>query len=165
MNEARLPFTMNARVSYGDPPPEPFSDQLPPGWIRIPVSFQVTLPAEVMEQARQGGSSAGSGDGPGPSVSIVPHSLRLGAGAHPDDGQTSQDLEALLRTMQDEPSSPGLPQVGQANARPVSIEALNSLGLGAAFGQQSGNRPVNLASFNKSGARSASTPPDTGDPA
>ena len=54
MDEARLPFTMNATVSYGTLSPEPLPDQLLPGWVRIPVSFQVMLPAEVIEGARQG---------------------------------------------------------------------------------------------------------------
>ena len=74
-DEARLPFTMNATVSYGASPPEPLPDRLPPGWVRIPVSFQVMLPAEVMEGARQDSPSAGSGHGPGTPVLIVPHSL------------------------------------------------------------------------------------------
>ena len=59
-----------------------------------------------MEHARQGGPSVGSGHGPGASVSIVPHSLRLGAGAHPDDGRTWKDFDALLRGVHDDPASP-----------------------------------------------------------
>ncbi len=69
---------MNAIVTYGDPPPrDPLPEPLPPGWVCIPVSFQVMLPAEFMEQATHGGSSAASA---GTSASIVPHSLRLGTG-------------------------------------------------------------------------------------
>ncbi len=113
MNEARLPFTMKATVTYGDSPPEPLPDQLPPGWVRIPVSFQVTLPAWVMEHARQGGPSAGSDHGSRPSVSIVPHSLRLGTGGHLAGGRTWQDFDALLRGLQDDPSSPASAQVSQ----------------------------------------------------
>ena len=97
MDKARLPFTMKATVTYTDAPPELLPDRLPPGWVRIPVSFQVMLPAEVMEGARHGGPSTGSGHGPGASVSIVPHSLRLGAGGHPAGGRTWQDFDALLR--------------------------------------------------------------------
>ncbi len=104
---------MKATVTYGGAPPEPLPDQLPPGWVRIPVSFQATLPAEVMEHTRQGGPSVGSGHGPGASVSIVPHSLRLGAGAHPDDGRTWKDFDALLRGLHDDPSSPASTQVSQ----------------------------------------------------
>ncbi|MGI4746626.1 MAG: polymorphic toxin type 50 domain-containing protein [Janthinobacterium lividum] len=113
MNEVRLPFTMKATVTYGGAPPEPLPDQLPPGWVRIPVSFQVTLPAEVMEHARQGGSSAGSGHGPGASVSIVPHSLRLETGGHPAGGPIWKDFDALLRGLQDDPASPASAQVSQ----------------------------------------------------
>ena len=143
MDEARLPFTMNATVSYGTSPPEPLPDRLPPGWVRIPVSFQVMLPAEVMEGARQGGaSSAGSGHGPGTPMSIVPHSLRLGAGTHPNDGRTWQDFDALLQDLQDEPLPPATARASRDDARPISAGALNSLGLDAASGQQSGTRPI-----------------------
>ena len=48
LDDARLAFTMNATVSYGTSPPEPLPNQLPPEWVRIPASFQVMLPAEVM---------------------------------------------------------------------------------------------------------------------
>ncbi len=113
MNEARLPFTMKATVTYGGAPREPLPDQLPPGWVRIPVSFQVTLPAEAMKHASQGGSAAGSGHGPGASVSIVPHSLRVGAGGHPAGGRTWKDFDALLTELQDDPSSPASAQVSQ----------------------------------------------------
>ena len=165
LNEARLPFTMNAAVSYGASPPKPLPDQLPPGWVRIPVSFQIMLPAEVMEGARRGGaSSAGSGHGPGTSVSIVPHSLRLGAGTHSDDGRTWQDLDALLQDLQDEPLPPAAAQASRDDARPISVGALNSLGLHAAFGQQSGTRPVNPVSFGTFKVSSALTPPDAGNP-
>ena len=113
MNEARLPFTMKATVTYGGAPREPLPAQLLPGWVRIPVSFQVTLPAEAMEHARQGGSSAGSGHGPVASVSIVPHSLRVGAGGHPVGGRTWKDFDALLTELQDDPASPASAQVSQ----------------------------------------------------
>lgn len=113
MNEARLPFTMKATVTRGGAPPEPLPDQLPPGWVRIPVSFQVTLPAEAMEHTRQGGPSVGSGHGLGASVSIVPHSLRLDTGGHPAGGRTWKDFDALLRGLQDDPASPASAQVSQ----------------------------------------------------
>ncbi len=113
MDKARLPFTMKATVTYTDAPPEPLPDRLLPGWVRIPVSFQVMLPAEVMEGARQGSPSAGSDHGSGTPVSIVPHSLRLGAGAHPDDGRTWQDFDALLRGLHDDPPSLAPAQVSQ----------------------------------------------------
>ncbi|MGI4745973.1 MAG: polymorphic toxin type 50 domain-containing protein [Janthinobacterium lividum] len=89
---------MKATVTYGDAPPEPLPDQLRSGWMRIPVSFQVTLPAEVMEHTRQGGSSVGSGHGSGASVSIVPHSLRLGTGRHPAGGAGATVNAAMTPT-------------------------------------------------------------------
>ncbi len=164
MDVARLPFTMNATVSYGDAPPEPLPDRLPPGWVRIPVSFQVMLPAEVMEGARQGAPSAASGHGPGTSVSIVPHSLRLGAGAHPDDGRTWQDFDALFQDLQADPSALGTTRTSRNDARPISTEALNSLGLDAALGQRSGTWPVDPVGFSSFEDPSAPTPSDAGNP-
>ena len=149
MNEARLPFTMKATVTYGGALPEPLPDQLPPGWVRIPVSFQVTLPAEAMEHARQGGSSAGSGDGPGPSVSIVPHSLRLGAGAGLRGGRSWKDLGALVEALQDDPSllgpmgadkgEPG-PQPPAPGACSAETSVARSVPIAAACGPRSAGR-------------------------
>ena len=156
---------MNAKVSYGTSPPELLPDRLPPGWVRLPVSFQVMLPAEVMEGARQvGASSAGSGHGPGTSVSIMPHSLRLGAGTHADDGRTWQDFDALLQDLQDEPLPPAAAQASRDDARPISVGALNSLGLDAPFGQQSGTRSIDPVSFSSFRVPPAPTPPDAGNP-
>ena len=149
MDEARLPFTMNATVSYGTSPPEPLPDRLPPGWVRIPVSFQVTLPAEVMEGARQGSPSTGAGHGPGTSVSIVPHSLRLDAGAGSKGGRSWEDLGALVEALQDDPSllgpmgagkgEPG-PQPPAPGARSVEASVARSVPIAAAYGPRSTGR-------------------------
>ena len=47
-------------MTYGDLAPERRPDELPPGWLRVPASFQVMLPSEAMKHARHRGSAAGS---------------------------------------------------------------------------------------------------------
>lgn len=154
LDEARLPFTMSATVSYGGSPPGPSLDQLPADWVRLPVSFQVTLPAEVMEGAAQAGASAGSGQDLRTSVSILPHAGWPGVAAPPDDG----------RTWQDQPASPGAAPARRDDARPIGPGTLNSLGLGAAFRQRLDNRPARPASRDTAGAAPAPAPPDVGTP-
>ncbi len=108
VDDVRLPFSMNATVTYGDPPPRgPLPDPLPPGWVRIPVSFQVMLPVEIMQQpAACGGSSSASAGTPGATVSIVPHSLRLGTEPGQDGDRTWQDFGALFDALHDGSASP-----------------------------------------------------------
>ena len=56
VDNVRLLFTMKATVTFGGSPPrDPLPDPLPPGWVRIPVPFQVMLPAEIMQPAAHGG--------------------------------------------------------------------------------------------------------------
>ncbi len=51
MDHVKLPFTMSAAVSAGDAPPDaPLLEQLPPGWVRIPVTIEIMLPSEVVDQ-------------------------------------------------------------------------------------------------------------------
>ncbi len=91
VDDVRLPFTMNATVTYGDPPSrDPLPDPLPPGWVRIPISFQVMLPEEIMQQAWCGGSSSASAGTAGAPASIAPHSLRLDTGPRRDGDRTWQ---------------------------------------------------------------------------
>ncbi|MGI4956460.1 MAG: hypothetical protein ACRYGI_02505 [Janthinobacterium lividum] len=94
----------------------------------------------------------------------MPHSLRLGAGTHADEGRTWQDFDALLQDLKDEPLPPAAAQASRNNARPISAGVLNSLGLDAAFGQQSGTRPVDPVSFSSFRVPPAPTPPDAGNP-
>ena len=55
MSEIQLPFSMQAEISVGAARvAEPDDDPLPPGWVRIPVSFQITLPAGLMDRAAAG---------------------------------------------------------------------------------------------------------------
>lgn len=53
LDQARLAFRMKANVDRAASSTDALPDLLPPGWVRIPVSFQVTLPAEIMDHARQ----------------------------------------------------------------------------------------------------------------
>ena len=69
MDDIRIPFTMQAAVAPDGPSPDPFEGRLPPGWVRIPVSLRVALPAEVLD---------GTAGAAGTPVAIVPHDLRLG---------------------------------------------------------------------------------------
>ena len=63
MNETRLPFTMKATANFDDPQAEYSHDPLPPGWVRLPVSFQITLPSDVMQHVGRGSSpSIGPGE-------------------------------------------------------------------------------------------------------
>ena len=118
MDDVLIPFTMQATVTYGEPPPpDPLDDgPLPLGWVRIPVSFQITLPPEVLEGASRGGAAHPGPDAP---IPIVPHSLRLGSGPHAEGGRTWQDFGALLEALDDAPSPPAsapLAPDGQAAA-------------------------------------------------
>ena len=55
MHDVKLPFTMTATVSSGDAPSVPLPGPLPPGWVRIPVTIEVMLPAEVADQLQAPG--------------------------------------------------------------------------------------------------------------
>ena len=47
-----MPFSMQAELSLGTARvAEPDDEPLPPGWIRIPVSFEVTLPGGLADRA------------------------------------------------------------------------------------------------------------------
>ncbi len=53
MDDVTLPFTMTASVSSGGAAPDaPLPEQLPPGWVRIPVTIEVMLPPEVADRLR-----------------------------------------------------------------------------------------------------------------
>ncbi len=106
MDDVLIPFTMQATVTYGEPPPplDPLDDgPLPLGWVRIPVSFQITLPPELLEGASRGGAAHADLDAP---IPIVPHSLRLGTDLHAEGGRTWTDFGTLLAALGDDPSSP-----------------------------------------------------------
>ncbi len=52
MPDIALPFTMDAAIKYGAAPlPASADDPMPPGWVRIPVALQITLPAGFADQA------------------------------------------------------------------------------------------------------------------
>ncbi len=106
MDDVLIPFTMQATVTYGEPPPaDPLDDgPLPLGWVRIPVSFQITLPPEVLEGASQGGAAHAATDA---TIPIVPHSLRLGTDPHAEGGRTWQDFDALMAALHDDQSPLG----------------------------------------------------------
>ena len=64
MPDIHLPFSMTADISLGAAPlAAPEDDPLPPGWVRIPVSFQITLPAGTLDAppARQDATRATDG--------------------------------------------------------------------------------------------------------
>ena len=82
MDDIRIPFTMQAAVAPDGPSPDPFEGRLPPGWVRIPVSLRVALPAEVLD---------GTAGAAGTPVAIMPHDLRLGGEPWSGDGQTWED--------------------------------------------------------------------------
>ena len=66
LTNVSLPFRMQAAVTYGDPPdpvegrPVDLKD-LPLGWVRIPISIDVTLTEEILEQARHRAAQADAG--------------------------------------------------------------------------------------------------------
>jgi len=58
MNDTRIPFTMQARLVQGtEAAPDAEAVSVPSDWIRIPVTVQVTIPAETLRQARGEGRS------------------------------------------------------------------------------------------------------------
>ncbi len=112
MDDVRLPFTMNATVTFGDPPEwNPLPDPLPPDWIRIPVSFAVYLPVEIWQRAMREGWTPALAEAVSAQISIVPHSLRLGTGPKQDGDRTWQDFDALFDALHDGSASPALPPV------------------------------------------------------
>lgn len=134
MDEDRLPFTMKATVTCDDQPPEPLPDQLQPGWVRMPVAFQVMLPAEVMETTGHHGSAAAPAHGPGTSVSMAPLRPRLAPGALP--AHTQSDASPLPS-----PTAPGHGSTGRfALNRGASVN-LNGLGLGDTLRSRAATRP------------------------
>jgi len=56
MDDTRIPFTMQARLVQGTKA-APDAVSVPSDWIRIPVTVQVTIPAETLRQARGEGRS------------------------------------------------------------------------------------------------------------
>ena len=62
MHDVKLPFAMSASVSTGDTPPVALlPDLLPPGWVRLPVTIEIVLPAEVVDHLQAAGAGPGSG--------------------------------------------------------------------------------------------------------
>ena len=104
MDDISLPFTMQATVVHGEPPPSDPLDEgpLPSGWVRIPVSFQITLPTELSEGGGRRGTPPSGADA---KVALVPHSLRLGTGQPGEDERTWQDFDAPLGALHDDPST------------------------------------------------------------
>ena len=104
LNGVRIPFQMEAQVSHGPPPGDPDDDwdETAPGMIRLPVEIEVMLPHDVLHRPAPPPTPPGRAD---PAPHVRPAASDPGAFSLP----------------------PGVP--GRRRRRPVTLRALQSLGL------------------------------------
>ena len=116
MNEVRLPFTMQATVTRGGPPPEPIPDPLPPGWVRIPVALQVNLSDAMADHLLDGGTAWDADDVAG--LAVVTNSMRFDFARAQTGDLDPREMRAVVEAL-----APGQDRAAGKDAFPEPLPA------------------------------------------